>query len=391
MKKTREASASQITRAEKATLVACLALMGVTHVEITMFTPSNAKLIANGFTPSPQTIEAETQEWYDVIHSQPNIYGSSVNGGFLRVFDRAVFPEAGDNQGQLFNFPIETATPLGDHTTAATDGDSTWCGRYYNYLYNHVTAAHCESGDIQCPFAEISARAFSGAYFTNQAGAHTFVRECHLIATAWAASVGKTITFLNNPNFSEVSSGWWGGSPSVYTDSGFVCYDYYGAARSSAQTAPSDYQWELEQVYAGISPTAGYGIGAGGFPQVWGEWGDLSGSIKIPGKKTGDNFVVGTTIFEDWVNYWVNFIKMLTTLSDAGKLAGVNFWGGWEAQNTSLLYKTGSGANSQYFPNWRGQLVAQAFRGLTSGRRPVNILGTFTEASPSFGGRDMHY
>lgn len=385
MKKTRESSNAQITRAEKENLVACAASMGVTHIEITMFADNNSSLISHGFTPSPLTIEAETQEWYDVIHAQSNVYGASVFGGYLKVLDRAIFCgiEA------IAGFAADTGTPIGTAAAASTAGLTTWCGRYYNYLNTHVGASHIATGDIHCPIPEITGRAFSGSPFTDQTGMQNTTVQFHAIATAFYAAQGKTCTFLANPNFSEVSSGWWG----TYSDSGFNCFDYYGNARGTG-SIPADYTYDLGQVYAGVSPTAGYGISSGGYPIFWCEWGDLSGAVMPLGKgavTSGDNFVSGTTTVELWMEYWINYLKALKVLVDAGKLVGYNYWGGWENQNTSIFYKTGSGASSQYYLNWRGQMLAAFFisNGLT--RIPTLTSGSFSEADPSFGGRQMHF
>lgn len=384
MKKTRESSNAQISLAEKQNLVACAASMGVTHIEITMFADDNANLISHGFTPAPQTIEAETKEWYDVIHAQPNVYGSSVFGGYLKVYDRAIFCGIEAISG----FAADTTTPVGTAAGAAAAGNTTWCGRYYNYLLNHVGATHIATGDIQCPIPEITARAFSGSYFTDQTGAHTCVAQFHLIATAFYATQSKTCVFLNNPNFSETSSGWWSG----HTDTSIVCYDYYGGWNGTSSVDPSGYVADINTIYAGNS-LSGYGISTAGLPHFWGEWGDLSGSIMLRkgSVRTGDNFVTGTTTVEEWMEYWLDYLKAIKTLVDAGKVIGYNFWGGWENQNTSLFYKTGSGASSQYYLNWRGQMLAAFFISNGLARIPTLTTGTFTEADPSFGGRQMHF
>lgn len=387
MKKTRESSNAQIGLVEKQNLVACLAAMGATHIEITMLAQANADLISHGFTPSPLSIEAETQEWYDVIHAQANVYGNSVFGGRLKVYDRAVFPGI---EG-ILGYSYDTGTPVGTAASSATDGETTWCGRYRRYLVSNVTAAKMKTGDIQCPVPEITAQAFGGNFFTSQSGAITFVQQAHLIATEIYASVGKTCVFLNNPNFSETASGWWGGG--AYSDTGIVCYDYYGGYNGTSLVTPAGYSRDVDEVYAGRNPETGGFIPTAGYPQFFGEWGDLSGSILLAkGVRTGDNFVVGTTQLEDWMHYWVQFLKMLKVQADAGKVIGFNYWGGWENQNTSVLYKTGSGAGSQYFPNWRGQMLANYFKGnIVTPRPPQITAGTFTEADPSFGGRNMHF
>lgn len=580
MKKMRESSNAQISLAEKQNLIACIASVGTTHVECVLFANDNADLIAHGFTPSPQTIEAETKEWYDVIHAQPNVYGASVFGGYLKVLDRSIFC----GMEGIAGFPVDKNTPIGsasgintftdnfNRTSIGTDyatttsasgawsisnnrlqlvhagneftyniartavsyGDgeytatvnkgsfgrdgvviclqgsgtspfwvgyavsisgtntviledvakieqnprpsiaidtsstfvtgtfytikvnksgstikvkvwdasttepvawlitatdstyssgffgfvtegfdktvlwddltisptfsltSTWTGRYRNYLYNHVGIDRVQTGDIYCPIAEISGPAFSGNFWTTQTGAVQCVIEFHKVANAFAAETGKSIIFMNNPNFSETSSGWWGpnagGNP--YSDTGIVCYDYYGNQRGNQSVKPADYVFDLATIFAGQS-LAGYGIATGGYPQFWCEWGDLSGSIYLGNntKQSGDNFVVGTTTVEEWTEYWIAFLKAIRdglVNTTPQKLIGFNYWGGWESQNSSILIKTGSGPSSQYSLNWRGQILRNFFINDGMARTPIPN-GAYTEASPSFGGRQQTY
>lgn len=394
MKKQRESSSNQIGLAEKQNLVAAYAASGATHVDCNLFTASNARLIARGFTPSPLTIEAETQQWYDVIHAQPNVYGSSVYGGYLKVLDRAIFPEAGDNNGTVVGFPIETSTPVGSAASAATDGETTWCGRWYTYLSRVST--RIQTGDVHIPFAEITARLFSGTLFASQSEVFRFTRECHVISNAFAAANGATITFFNNPNFSEITSGYWG----AYTDtSPNLSYDYYGGYRGGnglatfgTDVTPAGYQYDIDQTYAGIS-LQGYGLGTGGYKHMWGEWGDLAGSIALGGQtvRSGDNFVNGTTTIEQWHDYWIRWCRAITTKVNQGKIMGLSIWGGWEGQNTSILGKTGSGAGSQYYLNSRGQILQQFFLNGKMDRLPSLTYTPTTYSEGTFCGRDYHF
>ncbi len=198
---------------------------------------------------------------------------------------------------------------------------------------------------------------------------------------------------MNNPNWTELNSGWWGpnagGNP--YTDTGIASYDCYG---TFDPVTPQGYVAGLSRNFAGQS-SAGYGIATGGIPQYWTEWGDLSGSIKIGNNtvRTGDNFAVGTTTVEPWMNYWIQFLKAIRdgmVNTSPQKLIGFNYWGGWENQNTSIMYKTGTGAASQYFLNWRGQILRNFFINDGMARIPVPT-GIYTEASPSFGGRQQYF
>ncbi len=387
MKKSKDAISSQLTTAEKQNLVACLASAGITHVEITCLADDTALLVANGTTPSPRTAEAEVQDWYDVIHAQPNVYGPSVFGGTLKVLDRAVFCGI---EG-IFGFSFDTGTPIGTAASAPTDGNSTWMGRYYRYLYNHVTTAKVQTGDILCPIPEITGQAFSGHWFTDQGGAISLTAQMKILTDSFAAAAGKNLVYMANPNFSEVSSGFWSGYPSA---GNIVCYDYYGNWNQISPVTPAGYIADLSSIFAGQS-LSGYGISTGGIPQLQCEWGDLSGSIQLQGQsqRTGDNFISGTTSIEAWHKFLIDFYKAYRDNLVPTKLIGFNYWGGWENQNTSILWKTGSGAGSQYFLNTRGQILAAFYKGNGLGRIPVNTnaSATYSEADPSFGGRDMYY
>lgn len=386
MKKQRESSNNQPTLAEKQNLIARLATAGVTHIEFTMLANDNADLISHGFTPSPKTIEAETQEWYDVVHAQPNVYGPSVYGGYLKVIDRCVFA----NQEGIVGWSVDTGTPIGTAASAPTDGNSTWLGRVYNYYKNHVTFTRLQTGDLMCPTPEITGPAF-GTWWTNQSGAKTYCAEVKKLVDNLNSQLGITMAYVSNPNFSEVSSGFWDGYPA---QGNVVCFDYYGNWNGVSPVTPAGYIADLNSIYAGQS-LSGYGISTGGIRQFHMEWGDLSGSIQLGGlsQRTGDNFVTGSTPgIEVWLQYLIRFYKAYKdNLVDTNKLLGFSYWGGWEGQNTSLLWKTGSGASSQYFLNSRGQILAAFFKGNGINRIPVQTTGSYTEASPSFGGRNMSF
>lgn len=387
MKKTRESSNAQITIEEKQNLVACLASAGATVIDIDMFTPDNADLIAHGFTPSPRSIEDETKQWYDVIHAQPNVYGTAVNSGYMRVLDRCVVPQTGDDQGKIAGYNIETSTPNGTAITAPSDGSTTWVGRYCNYLYNHVGLDRLRTGDIQMPFAEMGS--LNSTHWTTWPNAAVILSECHKVCNTAATAAGVSVVFTGNVNWDDVNSGAWSGM----LDSGISCFDCYGVHLKPGGK-PSNYVTQFLQNYAGQSD-AGYGIPAGGKPMFWGEFADLAHAMYLsPTNVTGsDNFAVGTTTVEQWEYALVDFFK---TIRDGlinvspRKLIGFNWWGGWEGQNTSILIKTGSGVNSKYTLNWRGQILRNFYINDGMGRTPV-VTGTYTEAGPSFGGRQQYF
>lgn len=383
MKKQRESSNNQIGLAEKQNLVACLARMGVTHVEFTMFSNDNSDLISHGFTPSPLSIEDETKQWWDVVHAQPNIYGSSVYGGYLKVIDRNIWC---DQEG-ISGFSKLTTLPVGTAAGAPTAGSSTWLGRNYRYLVNHVGLSRLQTGDMWCPTPEITGPAFSPNFWTNQSGAITYCNENKKLLDSITASLGITMAYTSNPNFADVSSGYWSG----YSAQGNrVCYDYYGAHPSGGGIKPEGYVYDLSEIYAGRS-LDGYGLSTGGIKQFHMEWGDLSGSIYISptAVRNGNDFVPASVTIEPWHDALIKYYRAYRDNLIPAKLDGYSYWGGWQDQNTSIVYKTGSGDSSQYFPNSRGQILAAFFIGNGLGRIPVPTRdGT---QSDGWGGRGYAY
>lgn len=382
----------QLGTIEKTNLIACLAQTGATHIQFASMGDSQAEYIARGHTPTPKTIDAETQEWYDIIHAQPNVYGSSVFGGYLKVWDRTIFAAT----QLILDFPADTGTSIGTAASAATDGTSTWCGRYYNYLYNRVGVSRFQTGDMLCGAPEITGdqrvnAPFNPSAWATNAEAQTYSAETKKIADTWAASGGKTAICVANPNFTEVSSGSWAG----YTQqNNFVCSDYYGAWNGISKTTPAGYIADWSSIYSGTS-LDGYGISTAGIPQIWGEWGDLAYGLVQQGQsvRSGDNFISGTSI-ESWLFALINVYKGFRDgLINPGKMVGFCYWGGWHNQNTSIVRKTGSGDSSEYFLNSRGQILAAFFKGKGIGRVPINTdpAATYSVADPSFGGRNMHH
>src|SRR5258708_4112019 len=135
MKKPYVCCNDQCTTVEKTYLFASISTKGVTHIAISVVMDDNARLISVGSTtPSPRTVESETQDWCSIIHAQPNVYGSGTYGGFLKVIHRGAFCGIEN----IWGFPFDTGTALGTAASSAADGNTTWCGRYYRYLNNHA-------------------------------------------------------------------------------------------------------------------------------------------------------------------------------------------------------------------------------------------------------------
>ncbi|MGE0126678.1 MAG: hypothetical protein AB7U82_01140 [Blastocatellales bacterium] len=352
MKKTKDTVTGQLVTAEKQNLVACLATLGINGLAHSIPMDSNAKFVAAGTTPSPRTIEAEVQDWLDVIHAQTSFWGQSLN-----VLHRGTFCGVEN----IWGFAFDKTTPIGTAASAASDGDSTWCGRYYNYLYN-IVGNRVINGDIFAPIPEGTTHAFDGNFFvSSQNNYHTLFSEFRTITNTYAAAKGVSVVFMSHNNFSELYSGWLFGS--MFTDQGFAGADYYGQVQGTLYNRVEDYITDWLAIHNG-----GHG-NAAGKPLFWGEWGDISGNA-MPS--------ADAATIEKRLAWLIRYYKAVRdNLVDPGKMVGYNYWGGWEGQNTSLLYKTGSGASSQYFLNARGKILA-AFLKSQAGisRVPVITAGS---------------
>lgn len=343
MKKTKDLVNNQLTTAEKTALIACIKTMGVTHISIAIPMDSQAVFLANGTTPSPRTISAETQDWCDVIHTTG-----------LKVVHRGTFSGVENIWNAAF---YDGSVSTGTSSSASSDGDTTLCGKYYNYLYTNIGINHVSSGDIFAPIPEGTTHAFDGHYFWtagSQANYADVYAQFKTITADFATVAGKTLLFAQHNNFSEVASGWI--PQSLFNDVGSAGADYYGQNRGTAFNSPDDYVTDFSTVFTNR-----------GVVTQQGEWGDLSGAI-----------TAGISTIEERMRYLLNFYKDYQSgLVDNNKMNYFNYWGGWEGQNTSLLIKTGSGASSVYTLNARGKIL-QAFFKNSNGmvRSPVITAGT---------------
>jgi hypothetical protein len=328
MKKTKDTVTSQLTTAEKQNLVACLATTGITHIAISIPMDVQSVFTDAGTTPSPRTISGETQDWCDVIHAAG-----------LKVIHRGTFC-ACEN---IWNVPFaDGSVSTGSAASAASDGNTTWCGKFYNYLNTNVGPTHVENGDIFAPIPEGTTHAFDGHHFWTDGSQANYVdvfAKLHDVLDSFATANSKTLVFMSHNNYSEVRSGWIPGE--LFTDEGWAGFDYYGQYQGSGTNSVSSYITDLAAVYTAKSQ-----------PMYQGEWGDIAGEA-IP------NF----SKIEDRLHYLIQFYKNYRdSLVDTNKLLGFTYWGGWEGQNTSIVYKTGSGASSQYFLNARGKILQAFFK-----------------------------
>lgn len=352
LKKSKDTLLNQLTTAEKTTLVACIKSMGVNFIDCNVPMNDNSEFIAVGSTPSPRTVEAETQDWCDVIHAAD-----------LNIMHRGAYGQV-EGPANVFGIPFSPAMAMGTAASASTDGNTTMCGRWYRYLTNHV-GSHVVSGDIFAPIPEGTTNAFNGNFFAPSQSAYMqLFSDLRTITNTWAATQNVSVVFVTGDNFSQLCSGYDFG---YMSNQGFVGFDYYGQRQGSLYNNPSNYVFDLQQLYLGKDPSGGGNNNCAGINQFWIEWGDLPNALPPQKELT----------VETWSNYLINFYRGLrdNVISPNGHLVGFCNWGGWEGQNTSLLYKTGSGATAQYFPNFRGQILASYYKTSTGMARSGVVQG----------------
>lgn len=371
LKKSKDTLLNQITTAEKTNLVACIKTVfpvvkqpgEINFIDCNVPMNDNSEFIAVGSTPSPRTVEAETMDWCDVIHAAD-----------LNIMHRGAYGQV-EGPGNVFGIPFAPAGAMGTAASAATDGNSTMCGRWYRYLTTHV-GSHVVSGDIFAPIPEGTTNAFNGNFFAPSQSAYMqlFI-DLRSITMTWAATQHVSVIFVTGDNFSQLASGY---DFNYMQNQGFVGYDYYGQRQGALYNNPANYVRDIQQIFLGKDPAGGGNNNCANLPQFWIEWGNLPNALPAQ-KETG---------VEEWANWLINFYSALrdnVITPNGNQLTGFSNWGGWEGQDTSLLIKTGSGASSQYSLNFQGKIL-QAFytnngisrsRGVTGG----NFGGTFNNST----------
>lgn len=362
MKKNKDNVNNQLSTAEKTDLISAYARLGVNLIDINLPMDSDARMVSvGGTTPSPNTMVAEVQEWCDLIHAQTSLYGSSI-----KVLHRGTFCGIEN----IWGFPFDKTTAMGSAASAATDGETTWCGRYYNYLYN-IVGTHVQTGDIFAPIPEGTTHAFDGNWFSaSQAAYMQLFSDLHAITDTYATAKGVTLKFISANNFSELASGYIFTIP---TDQSAAGADYYGQRQGATFNRPQDYVTDWQQLYLGKDSNGGGNNSCAGVDQFQGEWGDING-----------NATPSYSTIEQRMHYLIQFYKAYrdNLVPPNGHMTGFSFWGGWEGQNTSLLYKDGNG---KYQLNAWGQMLKNFYLTPGSVRVPVTTgSGTSDHGSQRF-------
>lgn len=355
MKLSKDTVNGQKSYVQKQSIVRAIRSTGATMVAISVPLDTNAQMIAVGTTPGPQTIEKETQDWCDVIHAAGmNVLHRGTFSGTEAIWG---FPYYIFGSGDQLN--------TGTGTSAPTDGENTFCGRILRYITTNVGQTHWIDGDLFAPIPEATSHAFDGnnwwdpaASTTNYAAAFAeFKATSDAQFTAWAISV----KFQSHNNYSEVRSGWIPNS--VFTEQGIAGVDYYGGYVSASNVQVQDYIDDIIWVYTNK-----------GVPVFWSEWGDLPNALPA-----------NVLTIDQRLNWLIQFYFRISQYCvDTGKLVGFNYWGGWDAQNTSIMLIDGT---SNYQPNARGKILAQYYSNqanLPSGLIRAPIVSGSTDDTYTF-------
>jgi hypothetical protein len=107
MKQSKDRVNNQMPFQEKQDLVRVLKTTGINTLDFSVPLSPTSEFLRFGNHPKPQTVEAETQDWYELCWGQK-----------LFTFDRGTFLEAEDIYGSGF----DTKTPVGSSQSAKSDG-----------------------------------------------------------------------------------------------------------------------------------------------------------------------------------------------------------------------------------------------------------------------------
>lgn len=125
----------------------------------------------------------------------------------------------------------------------------------------------------------------------------------------------------------------------------------------------------------------------GGYPlfqtEMGGIFGDSWPSLGIPGDVYD---APNITSYEDSAHYQIRFYKAYRdSLVDAGLMNGVNNWGFWSGQNSSILMYTGGHYKLNYF----GQIYAAFIKG--NGMARIPVPQSTNNTLDSWGNRSIYF
>jgi hypothetical protein len=323
MKWNKDTMRVQPTDAVISGIVNCLAGLNITHIAVAMPMDETADYVAAGVSPpSPNTAAVFTKKWFDAIHAAGlNVIFRGTYCGIEGIYD---FP----------SLVGPTRFPTGTAASAATDGQTTWLGKVYDWITNH--SDYWADGDIFAPLPERTEDIFAdatsflpyvGGITTNYA---TFYNDLLTVSNAAFTAIGKTVTSgMTSNNYTEVASGWIPNS--VFTNANITAVDHYGSTHTSA---------EMDANLRSIYTSKGENV----FLQEWGDY-------------WNDGMDEATR-----AAYLVDFYSVLATLASEGKLTGFNYWGGWTGTGEGIMTQAGN----IFTLNSRGQLLKDFFDSTSS-------------------------
>lgn len=368
----------QLSRALKVQQATIAANMGCTHFGHHLYMDTDAQMQANYLAYAANynlnTLETETQEWFDVLHAAG-----------LKVISRGSWSGVkGNNNFAFVKYGTGGFIPLGTVAGAASEGETTYCGKLYRWMDVNVGASRWEDGDIIAPISECT-EYLSNANYTffdtsggTQQGLYTFFQTLKDVVDAYALAIGKDLKFYTIINYSEYASGYL--DATLPNDTGFIAIDYYGHAGgySSGQRAnPSAYveDWTTVKTQVG---------GTGKLFQT--EMGGIFGDSWPTIGNTPATQSPRVNSLEESAKYQINFYTAYRdSLVDPGLMVGISNWGFWSGQNSSIL----GYSNGTYYLNYFGQIFMNFIKGDGMARIPVFQSGSFT--SDSWGGRAAYF
>lgn len=326
MKKTKDKVDNQILTSEIDDLIQCIVNgFRPTHIAISQPFDSDADFRSHGKVPSPLSAEAHYQYWTDKIHSY-NV-GVLHRGTWCGIEGIYSFPY---NKSVVIS-GVETSStfiPQGTVASAPTDGNSTWLGKNYKFIIDHPQ--YFANGDIWAPIPEATGQAFAGNFFISSIGGTTanyttFFSNLKTSSDQAFAAIGKpgVLTGFTCNNYSEVRTGYI--PQSMFNTVNLNSFDYYGDYDATGDRSPEKYRSDVKTIYSSKQNK----------PLFWQEWADNRSNLTL--------------------DYFNRMMKMMTELANEGKLIGFNYWGGFDGDSVSLLYKDGNG---KYQLNAKGKILA---------------------------------
>jgi len=324
MKYTKDVMAHQMSDEEIDQLVSVLKTMNVNCIALSLPMDASEDYPASN-RPAPRDAYAATQKWAGAIHRQG-----------LRILWRGAW----SGMEGISGFPKLVGParfPAGTAASAATDGNSTWLSKTYQYIVNHP--GFFANGDIWAPMPERTENIFQdSSSFLPDPGDGTnaaytrFFNDLKTISDAAFAKIDRAVvTGMSTNNYTEVESGWL--PQSFFEAPGLVVIDYYGDKHT-----PEEMDWDLRHMYALRHKAI--------FLQEWSDYWN------------------GGMSEADRIAYLNRIYSVMQKLVDDGVLVGFNYWGGWSDKAESVLTHDSSG----FHVNDHGRLLQKFFKATQSSR-----------------------